>query len=128
MYEDVVVFHDMAYEYECISTPGVGIESEWITPIATQASKIVIMECIPYLSKDKKEIYEGDVLATGFTPEHTKSIVRIGEARLSINEYSADYYGIYLEGSVDLEDYLFRGEMYTVGNIYESPTIMEYRP
>src|ERR1017187_9363168 len=44
MYEDVAVFHDMAYEYSCTSTPGVGIDGESITPIATRASEIVIME------------------------------------------------------------------------------------
>jgi len=98
------------------------------TMFSATLDEIELLEDTPYIARDGKEIYEGDVVATGFTEKHVKSIVRIGEARLSINEYSADYYGIYLEGSVDLEDYLRRGEMYVVGNIYESPAIMEYKP
>lgn len=75
-----------------------------------------------------KEIYEGDIVATGIGPDYVKSIVRIGRGEIYINvgddSYSRGYYGVYLERSC-LEDLLLDGKMIILGNIYENPELLK---
>lgn len=78
--------------------------------------------------RNGKEIYEGDIVAGRNAPDYVKSVVRIGmsETEVDFGEYSISkpYYGVYLEGSIDLEGRLLRGEMEVIGNIYENPELL----
>lgn len=59
-----------------------------------------------------KEIYEGDILFETFREEYFKVVFENGSFRAEVDEYS-----------LDLEDYAHICEV--VGNIYESPELME---
>lgn len=89
------------------------------------AKDIELMQFTGLKDRQGKDIYEGDLVATGFTPGHVRGIVRIGEWTTSVEtrEYSIEkpYYGVYLEGLLGLDDELLNGELYVVGNIYETP-------
>jgi uncharacterized phage protein (TIGR01671 family) len=88
----------------------------------------VLMQFTGLLDRSGKEIYEGDIVAGRNVPDYVKSIVRIGESETEVDfgEYSISkrYYGVYLEGSIDLEERLLKGEMEVIGNIYEDPELI----
>jgi len=103
-------------------------EAETISGIRWTFKDLIFMQYTGIVDKNGREIYEGDIVATGFTEQHVKSIVRIGEAETSVDAYDRSftkpYYGVYLEGSIDLEEYLLEGKMYVIGNIYENPELL----
>jgi uncharacterized phage protein (TIGR01671 family) len=90
--------------------------------------QFILMPAIPYYDKNDTLIYEGDIVATGHTQKHVKSVVRIGPSETYADAFdhaiTRPYYGVYLEGTVDLEEYLLKGEMYVLGNIYQHPHLL----
>lgn len=88
-----------------------------------------LMECVEPRDKDGDDIYEGDIVVTGLSDEHVRSVVRIGEAEtygeVLDHPVTRPYYGVYLEGSIDLEEYLLSGKMYVIGNIYENSDLLQ---
>lgn len=83
---------------------------------------VELMQSLPFPTRNDKPVYEGDIVAARLGTEYVKSVVRIGESETdgSDNCWPESYYGVYLEGSSGLLDYLLQGKMYVVGNVWES--------
>lgn len=97
-------------------------------PYPTPMRDMEVMQFTGLLDKNGKEIYEGDVVATGFGADYTKGIVRIGMWEMSVETYETSYtlpyYGVYLDRAVGLEEFLLTGQMYVLGNEYENPELL----
>ncbi|KKN83579.1 hypothetical protein LCGC14_0298180 [marine sediment metagenome] len=83
------------------------------------------------LDKNGKEIFEGDIVATGTSEDHVLAVVRFGKGERICWHYDdhkeLEFHGWYLEGLIDCEDELYNREMIIVGNVYENPSLVEDR-
>jgi uncharacterized phage protein (TIGR01671 family) len=89
-----------------------------------------LMQYIGFNDPVGKEIFEGDVVVGGLDDrDYVRSVVRIGASEISVdtyeNSFTMPYYGVYLEGSIGLEEDLMNKKQYVIGNIYENPELLE---
>lgn len=84
----------------------------WVGKYDEGYKEFDLMQYTGLKDENGKEIYEGDIVFESFGEKYYKVVFENGSFRAEVDEYS-----------LDLEDYAHICEV--VGNIYESPELME---
>jgi uncharacterized phage protein (TIGR01671 family) len=127
------------------SRTGKMVDLQAITPLAMDSDLVklgakglfipfdehmILMQYIGFNDPTGKEIFEGDVVVGGLDDrDYVRSVVRVGASETSVDTYESSftvpYYGVYLEGSIGLEEDLMAGKQYVIGNVYENSDLLE---